>query len=63
MVPGDEGLVIVGYDQLLQVTQRIRRARGPVLVVARARQDTYRAGPLYVDLDARPVSTGAATGN
>lgn len=54
MIPSPEGLGEFTYEELLPVCQRIYelgQGGGRVRVIARARQDTQRAGPLYVWLD------------
>ncbi len=60
MVPRGEDLGEFTYDELLETCARIRAARGFARVVARARQDTFRSGPLYVDLEVIPVGSAQA---
>jgi hypothetical protein len=53
MIPNPEGLGSLNYDELLPVCDRIYELGqdgGRVKVLARARQDTLRAGPLNVYL-------------
>jgi len=52
----------LSYDQLLEVARRIRKAGGAALVIARARHDTLRAGPLNLDLEVRSVDASRASG-
>jgi uncharacterized protein (DUF3084 family) len=47
----EEGLGELSYDQMLAACEQARSMNGLVRVVARARQDTYQAGPLNVDLE------------
>jgi hypothetical protein len=56
MLPDQDALGEMNYDPLLDVAEQVRAARGLVRVVARARQDTYRAGKLYVDLEVSSVA-------
>lgn len=57
MVPwAGKGLGEVGMDQLVDAAQQIKKSNAPVMVIARARQDTYRAGPLNVDIEVKSVS-------
>jgi uncharacterized protein (DUF3084 family) len=56
MVPSEEGLGKLSYDQLLEVCGEVNKIKGPARVVARARQDTAKAGPLNVDLEVSPVA-------
>jgi uncharacterized protein (DUF3084 family) len=56
MVPREEGIGELSYDQILAVCEQVRQVNGPARVVARARQDTYRAGPLNVDLEVSPLA-------
>jgi hypothetical protein len=54
MIPSPEGVSRLDYDELLPVCERIYelgQEGGRVRVVARARQDTLRAGPLLLWLD------------
>jgi uncharacterized protein (DUF3084 family) len=54
MIPTEQGLGELSYDQLLDVSRQVKQMHGPVWVVARARQDTLRAGPLHVELEVSP---------
>lgn len=57
MIPSDEAVGQLGYDVLLPVCERIYElgtSDRSVRVVARARQDTLRAGPLNLWLDVEP---------
>ena len=60
MVPNDEELGRLSYDQLLRVCEEVRSRPGPVSVVARARYDTSRLGRLNVDLEVNPVDLSQA---
>jgi hypothetical protein len=50
------------YEELLPVCERIYDTGGRVRVVAKARQDTLRAGPLFLDLDVEPMERRAVQG-
>jgi uncharacterized protein (DUF3084 family) len=51
MVPTEEMLGELSYDQLLAACRQIKQIDGPAVVRARVRQDTLRAGPLNIDLE------------
>jgi hypothetical protein len=60
MLPTDEESVgKLRYEELLAAAEQILDLQGRVVVTARARQDTLRAGPLSIWLDiARPAAGG-----
>jgi uncharacterized protein (DUF3084 family) len=62
MVPDESGVGRASYTLLLDALKRVREIHGPTTVVARARQDTFRAGPLYLELEVRAVDTAALGG-
>lgn len=60
MAPAGDSLGEIGYDRIADTFKQLTQMKGPVWIRARARQDTYRAGPLNVDLEVKPVDTAAA---
>ena len=52
-VGSDQGL---DWNQIIRVAHQVQEINGNAVVVARARQETRRAGPLYVNLEAYPVN-------
>ncbi len=58
IVPNQEGFVgELNYDQLIDVAKKVKAINNNAVVVAYARQNTYRAGPLNVDLKVFPVDS------
>jgi hypothetical protein len=59
MIPDIDGVGKLDYPQLLPVCERVYDLGGRVRVVARARQDTLRAGKLNIYLEAEPMGRSA----
>jgi hypothetical protein len=56
MIPSeDEGLGQASIRLLLAKCREIKAMEGPVLLRAKARTDTLRAGPLNLDLEVKPL--------
>jgi uncharacterized protein (DUF3084 family) len=62
MIPGPLGEIgEVRFDPLLEVTRKIRETGGWARLGAIARQDTWSAGPLYLDFYVVPEAGGVGT--
>jgi uncharacterized protein (DUF3084 family) len=58
MVPNPEEAEFgsLWYDRLLAISRRVKEVNGPAMVVARARENINRTGPLKVDLEVIPLN-------
>jgi uncharacterized protein (DUF3084 family) len=62
MLPSEEGFGNAHPQLLFETIRRVKQHNGPVILRARVRQNTFRSGPLYLDIDVAPADAAATTG-